>query len=259
MIVITIVFMVQVASCLATGMKSTRVCMVVQPQTILPRKGCWFTLVMMLPMHLTVLDGTLWHTSDVILPIWNEVLKNHPETQKQITLEEMNSYMGKTIEQIANIMLPELSEENGVNIIKECCAVEVPYLEKSGGHLYDNLEDVLSKLSEKYFLGIISNCQCGYIESFLKAHKLEKYFSDFEMSGRTQLTKGENISLVISRNNIDCAFYVGETIGDQTASKDAKVPFVFAEYGFGNTENPKYIIHTFSELLEISEKVFAEN
>lgn len=56
--------------------------------------------------------------------------KKHPETQKQITLEEMNSYMGKTIEQIANIMLPELSEENGVNIIKECCAVEVPYLEK---------------------------------------------------------------------------------------------------------------------------------
>ena len=187
------------------------------------------------------LDGTLWHTSDVILPIWNEVLKKHPETQKQITLEEMNSYMGKTIEQIANIMLPELSEENGVNIIKECCAVEVPYLEKSGGHLYDNLEDVLSKLSEKYFLGIISNCQCGYIESFLKAHKLE------------------NISLVISRNNIDCAFYVGDTIGDQTASKDAKVPFVFAEYGFGNTENPDYTIHSFSELLEISDKVFADS
>lgn len=205
------------------------------------------------------LDGTLWHTSDVILPIWNEVLKNHPETTKQITLDEMNSYMGKTIEQIASIMLPGLSEENGVSIIKECCAVEVPYLEKSGGHLYENLEEVLRALSRKYFLGIISNCQCGYIESFLKAHKLEKYFSDFEMSGRTQLTKGENISLVIKRNGIDSAFYVGDTIGDQIASKDANVPFVFAEYGFGNTENPKYIIHTFSELLEISEKVFAEN
>lgn len=57
------------------------------------------------------------------------------------------------------------------------------------------------------------------------------------MSGRTQLTKGENISLVIKRNGIDSAFYVGDTIGDQIASKDANVPFVFAEYGFGNTEN----------------------
>lgn len=71
--------------------------------------------------------------------------------------------------------------------------------------------------------------------------------------------KAENISLVISRNNIDCAFYVGDTIGDQTASKDAKVPFVFAEYGFGNTENPDYTIHSFSELLEISDKVFADS
>lgn len=144
------------------------------------------------------LDGTLWHTSDVILPIWNEVLKKHPETQKQITLEEMNSYMGKTIEQIANIMLPELSEENGVNIIKECCAVEVPYLEKSGGHLYDNLEDVLSKLSEKYFLGIISNCQCGYIESFLKAHKLEKYFLILKCQAEPNSQKAKISALLLA-------------------------------------------------------------
>lgn len=203
------------------------------------------------------LDGTLWHTSDIILSIWNKVLKSHPETDKQITLEEMNSYMGKTIEEIASIMLPNLSCENSINIIKECCAVEVPYLEKSGGHLYDKLEEVLCELSKKYFLGIISNCQCGYIEAFLKAHKLEKYFSDFEMSGRTMLTKGENIKLVIERNNIDNAFYVGDTIGDQIAAKAAEIPFVFAEYGFGNTENPEYTIHTFDELLNISEKIFS--
>ena len=205
------------------------------------------------------LDGTMWHTSDVILPVWNDVLKKHKETTKQVTLEEMNSYMGKTVEQIASIMLPELPLENSVAIVKECCAEQIPSLRKTGGHLYDNLESTLEILSKNYLLGIISNCQCGYIEAFLFAHKLEKYFSDFEMSGRTQLTKGENISLVISRNNIDCAFYVGDTIGDQTASKDAKVPFVFAEYGFGNTENPDYTIHSFSELLEISDKVFADS
>lgn len=202
------------------------------------------------------LDGTLWHTSDIILPVWNDVLKEHRETQKQITLEEMNSYMGKTIEQIAAIMLPELSEDNGVAIIKECCEVEVPYLEKSGGHLYDKLESTLEKLSKNYFLGIISNCQCGYIESFLKAHKLQKYFSDFEMSGRTGLTKGENIKLVMERNNIDTAFYLGDTIGDQTAAKAAGVPFVFAAYGFGTTDDPKYTINNFSELSDIAKTVF---
>ena len=144
------------------------------------------------------LDGTLWHTCDVILPVWNDILKKHKETTKQITLEEMNSYMGKTVEQIASIMLPELPLENSVAIVKECCAEQIPSLRKTGGHLYDNLESTLEILSKNYFLGIISNCQCGYIEAFLFAHKLEKYFSDFEMSGRTNLTKGEKIRLCIS-------------------------------------------------------------
>ena len=110
----------------------------------------------------------------------------------------MNSYMGKTVEQIASIMLPEFPLENSVAIVKECCAEQIPSLRKTGGHLYDNLESTLEILSKNYFLGIISNCQCGYIEAFLFAHKLEKYFSDFEMSGRTNLTKGENKSLLWS-------------------------------------------------------------
>ena len=168
------------------------------------------------------LDGTLWHTCDVILPVWNDILKKHKETTKRVTLEEMNSYMGKTVEQIASIMLPELTLEN---------------------------------FSKNYFLGIISNCQCGYIEAFLFAHKLEKYFSDFEMSGRTNLTKGENIKLVMERNSIDKAVYLGDTIGDQLAAKDAEIPFVFASYGFGTTENPEYIISSFNELPNVAEKI----
>lgn len=93
------------------------------------------------------LDGTLWHTCDVILPVWNDILKKHKETTKQITLEEMNSYMGKTVEQIASIMLPELTLENSVAIVKECCAEQIPSLRKTGGHLYDNLESTLEILS----------------------------------------------------------------------------------------------------------------
>lgn len=88
--------------------------------------------------------------------------------------------MGKTVEQIASIMLPELPLENSVAIVKECCAEQIPSLRKTGGHLYYNLESTLEILSKNYFLGIISNCQCGYIEAFLFAHKLEKYFSDLK-------------------------------------------------------------------------------
>ena len=152
-------------------------------------------------------------------------------------------------------MLPELTLENSVAIVKECCAEQIPSLRKTGGHLYDNLESTLEILSKNYFLGIISNCQCGYIETFLFAHKLEKYFSDFEMSGRTNLTKGENIKLVMERNGINNALYLGDTIGDQLAAKDAEIPFVFASYGFGTTENPEYTISSFDEWPKVAVKI----
>ena len=53
-----------------------------------------------------------------------------------------------------------------------------------------------------YKLFIVSNCQDGYIECFFKAHKLDKYFTDYECPGRTGLSKGENNKLIIERNNL---------------------------------------------------------
>ncbi len=75
------------------------------------------------------------------------------------------------------------------------------------------------------------------------------------MSGRTNQTKGENIKLVMGRNGIDKAVYLGDTIGDQLAAKDAEIPFVFASYGFGTTENSEYTISSFDELPKVAEKI----
>ena len=54
---------------------------------------------------------------------------------------------------------------------------------------------------------------------------------------------------------IDKAVYIGDTIGDQIAAKDAEIPFVFASYGFGTTENPEYTISSFDELPKVAEKI----
>ena len=75
------------------------------------------------------------------------------------------------------------------------------------------------------------------------------------MSGRTNLTKGEDIKLVMEGHGIDKAVYLGDTIGDQLAAKDAEIPFVFASYGFGTTENPEYTISSFEELPIVAENL----
>ena len=58
------------------------------------------------------LDGTLWSTSEQILPAWNDVLrrKNLP----LITVEQMNSFMGKTPDMIASMMLPYIPHEEAM-------------------------------------------------------------------------------------------------------------------------------------------------
>jgi phosphoglycolate phosphatase len=113
------------------------------------------------------------------------------------------------------------------------------------------LEEVLQALSEKYELYIVSNCQEGYIEAFYAYHGLEKYFRDFENPGRTGLSKGENIKLLMKRNGLEAPVYVGDTAGDQKAAKDAGIPFVYAKYGFGDVEDYDYAIERFDALLEI--------
>ena len=149
------------------------------------------------------LDGTLWDTSEKVMPAWNIVLKRYPELNKQITQEEMNSFFGKTIDEIAKMMLPDTEEQKRLDIMKECCREEQEYLSKYGGVLYPGLEKTLQELNKKYSLYIVSNCQDGYLQTFLNFHKLNSYFADFEMSGRTGMKKAENIKEIIKRNALD--------------------------------------------------------
>lgn len=109
------------------------------------------------------LDGTLWDASTQVVPAWNVILNKHNEIKKQITLDDMKGFMGKTIDVIAQIMFSEMNLEKSLKIIKECCNEEQIYLRKHGGILYPELEETLKILGQRYKLYVVSNCQDGYI------------------------------------------------------------------------------------------------
>ena len=197
------------------------------------------------------LDGTLWNTVDSCLKATSFVKEEHSDITRDVTIEQIESAMGKTSDEIINIYHGYLPREKGEEYANEAFNKNVENLLKEGGTLYPNTRDTIIKLSKKYKLYIVSNCVKGYIESFLNTSGLKDYFSDYESYGNTLLSKGENIKLVIDRNNLKNPIYVGDTKGDMEASNYAGIPFVYAAYGFGKVEGFDYKINDISELLNI--------
>ena len=197
------------------------------------------------------LDGTLWDSTGCASAIWNRVLEKHPNISFRMTKEKAEQLMGKTMEEIGKLLFPELPREEQRAIVEEFGDEEVAYLTEHGAVLYEGLEDVLKVLCQDYKLYIVSNCQDGYVPAFLHAHKLENYFVDIEMSGRTGFEKGHNIKLLMERNEIKEAVYIGDTTGDERAACFAGIPFIYAEYGFGEAVSPDAVIADIRELPEL--------
>ena len=197
------------------------------------------------------LDGTLWNATVSICKVWNSVIKEYPEIKKEITVSDLEGVMGKALDEIGEIFFPDTPLKVRDEIMEKCCERQCPLLEKEGGQLYEGVSETLNELYKKYKLFIVSNCENGYIPAFMKANNFERYFKDFEHPGRTGLTKGENIKIIIKRNNLKSPVYVGDTRGDFESAKFAGIPFVFARYGFGEVSEPDYTIFKFSELISL--------
>ena len=198
------------------------------------------------------LDGTLWNSSKPICEAWNIILDRHKEIVREpITIEELGQCMGLPMYDIAAKLFPDEKEEVRNALMDELCEFENGYLEKMGGVLFPELEATLKELKTKYPLYIVSNCQDGYIEAFLQYSKLGEYFKDFTCPAYTGRLKGENIRIIMERNGLSEAVYVGDTQGDANSCKEAEIPMIYAAYGFGEVEKADASIQSFDELLDM--------
>ncbi len=62
------------------------------------------------------------------------------------------------------------------------------------------------------------------------------------------MEKGETIRLLMQRNGLRDAGYVGDTEGDERACHVAGIPFIHAAYGFGTAVTPDAVIQDIEEL-----------
>lgn len=190
------------------------------------------------------LDGTLWDSVDRITPAWNRVLRTYGV---EVTAPRLRAFMGKTAEEFAAALLPEESPERGLEAVDACCREELIDLAAYGGVLYPRVRESLEALGPRWKRYIVSNCQAGYIETFLDAHGFRDLFDGF-LDHTTGLSKGGNIRLLCEREGLDRAVYVGDTRGDELSAREAGIPFFHAAYGFGEAEAPDRVLQALRDL-----------
>lgn len=196
-------------------------------------------------------DGTLWNSTEIVAKAWTKAIEENTEMHMVITAAQLRSLFGQTLPDIARQIFPEETTERQLELIDLCCEEEHRMLLKTPAPTYPRLEDTLKVLSKTYPLYIVSNCEAGYIETFLKTTGLGSYFQGHLCPGDTGNAKAANIRQIVQDYNLKEPVYVGDTDGDYRACQEAGVPFVFASYGFGQVDTPDYTIEQLKDLINL--------
>lgn len=208
------------------------------------------------------MDGTVWDSSANVAKAWTVKVREAGYTDKTVTREDIQSVMGKPMDVIADTLffyIPKGPERDKVRY--SCENYENQYLRENGGVLYDGVLETWAKLKEMgYHIYIVSNCQEGYIESFLGYYQIpygheEDLVEDIECYGNNLLQKDENIKLLAERNGLTAACYVGDIQSDYDATTKAGLPFIHAKYGFGEINAEVPFIMSFDGLTKVVPEV----
>lgn len=196
-------------------------------------------------------DGTIWDSTGVVTDAWNKALIDTGHGDIQVTPDRLKGLFGLPMIDIIQDILPDEEFEEQERFKVVCYEYEEEFIRQQSGVVYDRIAEVLKELSKNYKVIIVSNCQSGYIELVIEHLQLEDYIIDHVCPGDSGLLKADNILLMCEKHNISKPVYVGDTQMDANACKQAKVPFVFASYGFGKVEEYAARINKPADLLEM--------
>ena len=198
------------------------------------------------------IDGTLWDSRSIIVEGYNQVLTAAGHEDLCVTAEDLKRLFGKTMKEIADIMLTTLPEEERYPLMEKCIDTgDARLLDDPCDIGYPGVKETLEELHKRYRLFIVSNSQLGYPETTMEKLGITHLFQGHLCFGNTGTDKGTTIRILMEQHGIENAVYIGDTQGDYEATVEADVPFIWATYGFGTPTGYAEKIDSFEELLNL--------
>jgi phosphoglycolate phosphatase len=195
------------------------------------------------------LDGTLWDSCVPVAGAWTQAVCELGFPDLSLSPAQVKTTMGLSFDEIFAKLWPHLSIDEQRRIGLHCEDVEAKWLAAHPGILYPGVAEGIRNLAQSKTLAIVSNCQKGYIENFLKHSALGDCFAAIECFGNTQKPKEENILSVKKILCCEEALYVGDTLKDEKAARAARCHFAHAAWGFGQVESPDWVFDSFEALV----------
>ncbi len=198
------------------------------------------------------IDGTLWNSTGIVAEGYNIQLRAEGYDHLCVTAADLQKLFGKTMQEIADIMLATVPAESRYGLMERCMATEQEYLHADPCQVgYPLVKETLLALKKKHRLFIVSNSQKGYPEILIQKMGLEGIFEGHLCYGDTQAPKDVTIRELMRRYNITSACYIGDTQTDYEATVLAQIPFIFCAYGFGQPAGWEAKVDSFAQLLEL--------
>ena len=198
------------------------------------------------------IDGTLWDSRSIIVEGYNQVLTAAGHEDLCVTAEDLKRLFGKTMKEIADIMLTSLPEEERYPLMEKCIDTgDARLLNDPCDIGYPGVKETLEELHKRYRLFIVSNSQLGYPETTMEKLGITHLVQGHLCFGNTGTDKGTTIRILMEQHGIENAVYIGDTQGDYEAAVKSGLPFVWATFGFGVPDGYDAKIDSFRELTQL--------
>ena len=181
------------------------------------------------------LDGTLIDTNDLIIETFHHVLKEY--LGRSPTDDELNQVYGKTLDEQMSFFSLEDSQE----LVDAYKIFYRTHMDKQT-HLFEGVKNLLDELAAKgIIMATVTNKGSRGVQHAFKKFDLGKYFAisvtaDDVFRGKPD---PEGIFTTLGHLGVDAedALFVGDSLNDIAAAKDAGVKSVLVGWTFFNKDH----------------------
>lgn len=204
------------------------------------------------------MDGTLFQTDLILEPALEatfDVLRLNHLWEGKTPIEQYRVIMGVPLPVVWETLCSNHSLDIRRNSNKIFQQKLIELIKAQKGALYEEVEDTLETLSQKYPIFIASNGEVEYLQAIVETYHLDRFIrGTYSIQQIASGNKSDLVKLVKETNKIEEGYVVGDRSSDINAAKDNALIAIGVKFDFAQEEELKqadYVVNHFKEILDI--------